>query len=60
MCMQLKDDMLCMRYIYKLFTMLQMLKEIAFGENNAENKLYSLYIPFPKKKYVQFLWNVYT
>lgn len=29
-------------YIYKLFTMLQMLKEIAFGENNAENKLYSL------------------
>lgn len=40
--------------------MLQMLKEIAFGENNAENKLYSLYIPFPKKKIcaipVEFLY----
>lgn len=47
-------------YEVYIFTMLQMLKEIAFGENNAENKLYSLYIPFPKKKYVQFLWNFYT
>lgn len=47
-------------YEVYIFTMLQMLKEIAFGENNAENKLYSLYIPFPKKKIcaipVEFLY----